>query len=75
MPKLRLNVTHTHAGKAYPAGETLDVDDHTARWLIARDIAVLALSGSAAPLSATEPPAEPAPQPAISTRSLKSPKE
>ena len=39
MPKLRLKVTHTHAGVAYPAGHDLDVDEHTARWLIAHRIA------------------------------------
>ena len=39
MPKLRLKFTHTHAGVAYPAGHDLDVDEHTARWLIAHQIA------------------------------------
>lgn len=34
MTKLKLKVTHTHAGVAYPAGHVLDVDEHTARWLI-----------------------------------------
>ena len=33
MPKLRLKVTHTHAGVAYPAGHVIEVDEHTARWL------------------------------------------
>ena len=33
MPKLKLKVTHTHAGVAYPAGHVIDVDEHTARWL------------------------------------------
>ena len=33
MPKLKLKVTHTHAGVAYPAGHVIDVDDHSARWL------------------------------------------
>jgi hypothetical protein len=40
MPKLRLKVTHTHAGVAYPAGHVLEVDDYTARWLVERDIGV-----------------------------------
>ncbi len=40
MPKLRLKVTHTHAGKAYPAGYLIEVDAHTARWLIERDIGI-----------------------------------
>lgn len=75
MPKLRLNVTHTHAGIAYPAGATLEVDDHTASWLIDRDIAVLVMPGTDAPPAATEPPLVPAPQPAIPTRSLKPAKE
>lgn len=44
MPKLRLKVTHTHAGVAYPPGHVIDVDDHTARWLIERDIGVPANS-------------------------------
>lgn len=39
MPKLKLKVTHTHAGVAYPAGHVIDVDDHTARWLIDHSIA------------------------------------
>lgn len=39
MTRLRLKVTHTHAGVAYPAGHHLDVDEHTARWLIAHWIA------------------------------------
>lgn len=39
MPKLKLKVTHTHAGVAYPAGHVLDVDEHTARWLTDHGIA------------------------------------
>ena len=39
MPKLKLKVTHTHAGVAYPAGHVIDVDDHTARWLADHSIA------------------------------------
>lgn len=38
MPKLKLKVTHTHAGVAYPAGHVLDVDEHTGRWLIDHQI-------------------------------------
>lgn len=34
MPKLKLLVAHTHAKVVYPAGHVLDVDEHTARWLI-----------------------------------------
>jgi hypothetical protein len=39
MPKLKLKVTHTHAGVAYPAGHVIDVDEHTARWLTDHRIA------------------------------------
>lgn len=38
MPKLRLKVTHTHDGVAYPPGHVIDVDDHTAHWLIDQKI-------------------------------------
>lgn len=38
MPKLKLEATHTHAGVAYPAGHIIDVDEHTAQWLIDRGI-------------------------------------
>lgn len=34
MPKIELKVTHTHAGTVYPAGHVIEVDEHTARWLI-----------------------------------------
>lgn len=69
MPKLRLKVTHTHAGVAYPPGHVIDVDDHTARWLTERDIGTPATSD---PMPAAEPndTVEPA-----KTRSAKTPKE
>lgn len=38
MPKLKLKVTHTHSGVAYPAGHVIDVDEHTARWLTGHQI-------------------------------------
>ena len=38
MPKLKLKVTHTHAGVAYPAGHVIEVDDRTARWLTDHEI-------------------------------------
>jgi len=34
MPKIKLNFTHTHAGVVYPAGHVIDVDGHTAHWII-----------------------------------------
>lgn len=40
MPKLKLKVTHTHAGVAYPAGHVIEVEEHAARWLIERGIGV-----------------------------------
>lgn len=39
MPKLKLKITHTNAGVAYPAGHVIDVDEHTARWLTDHGIA------------------------------------
>ena len=38
MPQITLKVTHTHAGVAYPPGHVLDVDMHTAHWLIDHQI-------------------------------------
>ena len=69
MPKLRLKVTHTHAGVAYPPGHVIDVDDHTARWLTERDIGTPACSGPvpAAESNDTVEPAKP--------RYAKTPKE
>lgn len=60
MPKLRLKVTHTHAGVAYPPGHVIDVDDHTARWLTARDIGTPA-SSDPVPAAAPVEPAKPRP--------------
>ena len=65
MPKLKLKVTHTHAGVAYPAGHVIDVDEHTARWLTDHSIAE----------PATNRP-EPAPDAAdASVKTAKTPKE
>ena len=72
MPKLRLKVTHTHGGVAYPPGYVIDVDDHTASWLIdqkigERDIGTPAtndvLPAPEAPAARTPrtPPAAPTP--------------
>ena len=49
MPKLRLKVTHTHAGVAYPPGHIIDVDDHTARWLIDQKIGERAIGSHGTP--------------------------
>ena len=36
MHKIKLNATHTHAGEVHFAGSTIEVDEHTARWLADR---------------------------------------
>lgn len=69
MPKLRLKVTHTHGGVAYPPGHVIDVDDHTARWLTERDIGTPA---SGDPVPAADPVE---PQKPSTTRPTKTPKE
>lgn len=33
--RIELITPHTHAGRQYPAGATLDLPDHKAEWLIA----------------------------------------
>lgn len=66
MPKLRLKVTHTHAGVAYPPGHVIDVDDHTARWLTERDIGTPASSDHAPVVDPAEP---------TKPRTAKTPKE
>jgi hypothetical protein len=54
MPKVKLKVTHTHAGVAYPAGHILDVDERAARWLVGQGIAVPA-DGELAPAPEAPP--------------------
>ena len=39
MPQLVLKRPHTHAGKAYLAGERIDVEATAADWLIAQGVA------------------------------------
>ena len=69
MPKLRLKVTHTHGGVAYPPGHVIDVDDHTARWLTERDIGTPARRD---PLPVADPVE---PQKPSATRTAKTHKE
>ena len=69
MPKLRLKVTHTHGGVAYPPGHVIDVDDHTARWLTERDIGTPA-SPDPLPVADLVEPQKPS-----ATRTAKIPKE
>jgi len=40
MPRLVLTRPHTHAGKAYAAGDRVEVNADIADWLLAHDIAV-----------------------------------
>jgi hypothetical protein len=67
MPKLRLNVTHTHAGIAYPAGSLIEVDAHNARWLIDRNLAELARPDAE--------PTAPEPVPAVVPSAQTSPRQ
>lgn len=61
MPKLRLKVTHTHGGVAYPPGYVIDVDDHTARWLIDQKIGERAIGTPGTPANSDVPPVPEAP--------------
>ena len=61
MPKLRLKVTHTHGGVAYPPGHVIDVDDHTARWLIDQKIGERAIGTLGTPANSNVLPVPDAP--------------
>jgi len=37
--RLVLKRPHTHAGKAFQIGDRIDVDPHTAKWLLSQDVA------------------------------------
>lgn len=50
MHKIALLKTHTHANRVYFAGHVIEVDEHTARWLIER--------GVGKPADAASPPQE-----------------
>ena len=52
MTRLVLKRPHTHAGKAFQAGDRLDTDAATADWLIAHGVA---LSDAAPPKADPEP--------------------
>ena len=56
MCKLRLKVTHTHGGVTYSPGHVIDVDDHTARWLIDQHIGEpdIGTPSSSDPMPATD---------------------
>ena len=57
MPRLVLNRPHTHAGKAFQAGDRIDIEATTASWLIAHGVA----APDAVPLKADPEPADPTP--------------
>lgn len=61
MPKLRLKVTHTHGGVASPPGHVIDVDDHTARWLIDQKIGERAIETPGTPANSEVLPVPEAP--------------
>ncbi len=42
--KIELLKSHTHAGKRYPPGERLDLDEASAKWLIDLKVAKAATS-------------------------------
>lgn len=47
--RIELITPHTHAGRQYPAGATLDLPGHKAEWLIAVGTAKAAEAAEAAP--------------------------
>lgn len=57
MTRLVLKRPHTHAGKAFHAGERIDVEATTADWLISQGVA----APDAAPPQANPEPADPKP--------------
>jgi len=56
MPNLSIELLkpHTHAGKRYAAGDRLDLNDASARWLIAQGVAK-AVTASATPAADNKP--------------------
>lgn len=64
MPRLVLKRPHTHAGKAFQAGDRIDVEATTADWLIAHGVA----APDAVPLKADPEPADFQPDPSRSQR-------
>lgn len=45
--RLVLKRPHTHAGKALQIGDRIDVDPHTAKWLLSQDVAFAEAKSSA----------------------------
>lgn len=61
MTRLVLKRPHTHAGKAFQAGERIDVEATTADWLIAHGVAAPDAVPQSAPHHADPEPADPKP--------------
>ena len=68
MTRLVLKRPHTHAGKAFQAGDRIDVDATTADWLIAHGVAA---TDVVPPKTAPEPAA---PKPDLPRSQRKEPK-
>jgi hypothetical protein len=58
MPRLVLKRPHTHAGRAYQAGERIDVNARTADWLIAHGVVAPDAAPDAAPPAPSHAPAD-----------------
>lgn len=41
MVKFKLEKLHTHCGKQYNAGDTIEVDEATAKWMIEQGVGVV----------------------------------
>ena len=65
MTHLTLLRPHTHAGKAFSAGDLIDVPPATARWLIDHGIARPAAAPSGSPPAQDDADAGPAATPAM----------
>ena len=57
--RLVLKRPHTHAGKAFQAGDRIDVDHSTAQWLLSQGVAV-AVADADADADAGQPQSVPA---------------
>jgi hypothetical protein len=60
MTRITLIQPHTHGGVFHNSGAQIEVDDHSAQWLVRNGIARIA--SPAAPKPAEKPTPQPAPQ-------------
>lgn len=56
MMRITLKAPHTHAGRKYPAGAKLSLEEHKAEWLIGLGVAEEAAEPAAAAESAAVQP-------------------